>query len=259
MANQFERFQQLWKKKLTPLLIDVLENVVSPIIPANQKHLLLKSFVKSSNGVNEWHSNTITHDSWHKLIDSLKNHGLIGGEIMAEQPFTSDMASYDYIWHYLDIVGLTTIKTYKELNTYEESKTGANRPKLYKGSDGAFFAYWNTAHQIDLSRYQVLNHNDLFFNQQIHKIPCVFYAIFLLAEEGVIDYGRNESPDHFMGRLKQVQVQFSRRNDKQEMEWTNNSYNMKHLDYACQSLSIHCKVHYFDEESLNKEIRTRDV
>ena len=164
---------------------------------ANQK-ILIKTFVSSSNGVNGWHSKPITHESWHKLIESLNNHGLIGGEIDSEQPFTSDTTNYDYIWHFLDIVGIEPVKIYK--GGYEESKSGAMRPEIYKGSDGAFFAYWNNAHQIDLSRYQVMNQNDLFFNQQIHKIPCVFYALELLAKE---------SPDHFfMERLKQVQVQF---------------------------------------------------
>ena len=238
-------FNNYGKEKLTPLLIDVLENVVSPLILANQKNVLLSYFMNSSNNsVNGWFKKPINHESWHKLIEALKNKGLLGGDIMTEQPMTSDMASFDYIWFWFDIVGIESRRTYEK--TYNDN----NRPNFYNETEGSFFAFWNKT-DIDLTRYQVMNKNDLLINQRIHKIPCVFYALKLLAHDGLID---NQLLDRTVLRFMWINI------DKPEMmKWTSNAYNMKHLDYACQQLNIYCKVHYYDENSLKNEIRTRDV
>ena len=247
-------FSDYGLKKLTPLLIDVLENDIIKQISARQRNLKFSYYVHSFGGGQQlegWKSRPINRESLTKLIDSLKNHGLMFADIEEVPWVTSDdMFKGELLWAYFDIFGIHEIYSPDKLKaTYKTSKSGANRPDTHKESEGGFFPYWNTT-DIDLSRYQVLSKTNFLYNNSIHKIPCVFFALENLAKDGVIDEGKLTSC---------VAGFFMRSTNKKETEWTCNFYNMKHINFACQNLHIGCRVHYYDEDSLNNEIRTRFI
>ena len=75
----------------------------------------------------------------------------------------------------------------------------------------------------------------------------MFFALETLAKDGLIDEGK----------LTSCVAGFFTRYKGKETEWTSNFYNMKHINFACEVLQIGCRVHYYDEDSLNNEIRTR--
>ena len=78
----------------------------------------------------------------------------------------------------------------------------------------------------------------------------MFFALQLQAKEGLIDDGKLTAC---------IVGFFTRGTNKKETELTSNFYNMKHINYACEVLQIGCCVHYYDENALNNEIRTRFI
>ena len=170
-------FSDYGLKKLTPLLIDVLINDIAKRLAARQRNLKFSYYVHSyTNGqqLEGWKSRPINYETLTKLIDSLKNHGLMYADT-EEVPWktSADMFKGELLWAYFDIFGIHEVYSPKKVKrTYKESKSGSLRPNTYKESEGGFFPYWNNT-DIDLSRYQVLSKTNIGYNNEIHKVPCV--------------------------------------------------------------------------------------
>ena len=75
----------------------------------------------------------------------------------------------------------------------------------------------------------------------------MFYALEILAKDAVIDEGK----------LTACVAGFFSFNKPEEFKWTSNFYNMKHINFVCENLQIGCRIHYYDDESLNDQIRTK--
>lgn len=73
----------------------------------------------------------------------------------------------------VDIIHFEDMKSY--VKTYTNFKSIAYRPNHYSDDFGGFFPYWKFSHGVkDLSKY----------NNIIHSILCVFYALEHFEHEG---------------------------------------------------------------------------
>ena len=222
-----------------------MENVVSKAIPANQCYLKLSYLTRSvsKKGVEtNWRSVPVQPETWTHLIERLKNNNTYSFEESDPSTvhFSDPKYEGDFMWILFDKVVLREYIDKNKLKS-EGGEGLGNR----MGRDGAFFAYWNKT-GLDLTRYQVLRRDDFFNNRERIVVPCVFYALYQLI------------PREDFSRLK---IYFTRKNETEpdKLDWTCNTYNAKHLHYACKSYKIYCKLHFYDEYSVRPQKRISEL
>ena len=254
------KFNDYGLEELVEPLVDILENEVSKLISANQKmmtHYLIGQTTYSEKVGKEstdklWHSKPLSYDSFNDLINNIREHGF-KYDMDDQNTYDSSTSNIKTILSICDIISFEVMKIYKK--TYKsakraanaKTKSGANRPSNYSGDDGGFFPYWNLSNGIiDLSRYQILDKINSIYNNKIHRIPCVFYALEQLVNDGIITKGY-------------AQIAATRCQHYLTWDWTNNFYNSQHLNKLCNELRIYCKIHYIKDDNINNEIRTKDV
>ena len=229
----FTKLNKYGKEKIVEPLIDVLLNVVAPIIKANGKYLL--GYLLNTNDAtknNKWTYTTIKTDSFTKLIEGLRK-GLLLEKSFAENVYAPNFSDTpvdgQYYWYFFDAV------KFEEFNN--PFKGG------YNTRQGKFFPYFNKTN-IDLSRYQVLYKNDDYIkNREMEGVPCVIYALSQLIQ---------------LSEVRKVACRCYKPYDERKDDvsiWMTNCYNLKHLQMFCEELSIYCRVHYYDEYAIRPQFR----
>ena len=192
------KFNDFGKEQLVKPLVDVLVNVVSKEMKADQK-MLINYLIKQ-----QWHSKPINYDGFNDLVKKIREHGFIFE--VNEVSYDSSTTNIETILSIIDVIGINPVKIYK---------------KVYSSNAGGFFPYWNLSNGIiDLSRYQILDKVNSYYNNRIHKIPCVFYAFDQLVRDGIIS----------IGEIQQVAL----RCQNVKGDWTNNFYNTSDLMKLCE-------------------------
>ena len=244
------KFNNYGREQLVEPLVDVLENVVAPLLAADQKmmlHYYMGEVIYNENvgkcSTEGWRSKPLSYDSFNDLIDNIREHGFKYD--MEEINYDSSSTNIVSILSVIDRIGFEVLKIIEK--TYHESKTGVNRPNLYSDDYAAFFPYWNLSEGIiDLSRYQILDKVNITYNNRIHRIPCVFYALEQLVNDGVIE------KDVAIKVAMKCHSAFTR-------DWTNNFYNSTDLKKLCNMFHIYSKIHYIKDNNIYNEIKTKDV
>ena len=230
----FEKLNEYGRKKITPLLIDSLENTVGRSLNASKKYVFRYTVITRNNKkdgeVRDYRTIPLKGNTFHDLIERLRSGGLsfdLDGEKSAVELFYSSNEVEMLQWSMFTSVSLSELK----------GTTG----KCYHDRGGKFFPYWNTTY-IDLREYQIFSRNDSYFERrQSVEVPCVLWALKGLISD--VD-------------LHKVQLRLMNENPRTRTQSIiSNYHNSKDLDYLCNEFHIHCRLHYYDEYTTRPQFR----
>ena len=222
----FESLTNYGRAKLQDALIDLLQNIVAPQINARDKYYF-NYRVSDDKGTN-WVKVPLKPGTFQALINRLKDGGLV---------FNMDDRPPEYFYEQ----GHPELPYWSLFSEISLAKGKMNSGYTDRG--GSFFPYWNKTY-IDLRKYQIFAREDNYFERRACiEVPCAIWSL-----RGLI-------PDD---KLNAAALRLKRVNPIGLNEIITNYHNNKDLDYLCRELHIHCKLHYYDENTTKPQFRIID-
>lgn len=217
----FESLTNYGRAKLQYTLIDLLQNIVEPQINASDKYYF-NYRISDYKGTN-WVKVPLKPGTFQALINRLKDGGLV---------FNMDDRPPEYFYEQ----GHPELPYWSLFSEISLAKGKMNSGYTDRG--GSFFPYRNKTY-IDLRKYQIFAREDNYFERRsCIEVPCVICS-------GLI-------PDD---KLNAASLRLKRVNPIGLNEIITNYHNNKDLDYLCKELHIHCKLHYYYENTSKPQFK----